>query len=109
MWLNNWEGSAAFHFILRRPAGKFQTILLENFEFDVARRSARTRIKNGDKQGRAFLREETHTMVDRLAGNLFHLSVLLCFPLSLFIPVICGSHEAADDMFLGVFFLVIIN
>lgn len=35
--------------------------------------------------------------MSRLAGNLFHLSVPLCFPLSLFIPVICSSCEAADD------------
>lgn len=54
-------------------------------------------MKKGDKQGWVFLREETHTTVDRLTGNLFHLSVPFCFPLSLFILVICSSGEAADD------------
>lgn len=66
-------------------------------------------MKKGDKQGWAFLQEGMHTTVDRLAGNLFHLSVPLCFPLSLFIPVICSSREAADDGIFFIFFSVIID
>lgn len=56
-------------------------------------------MKKGDKQG-VFVRKEMQTMVGRLPGNLFHLSVPHCVPLSLFIPVNGGAHQAATDNFI---------